>query len=447
MISTLTIVVRVAQFLITLFFAHLVVYTVCGAFKTRRFKEAATKHRYGILIAARNEEAVLGHLLDSIWEQEYPTENIRVFVVADNCTDKTAEVARAHGAVCYERFDNEHRTKGYALEFLVDAIHRDYGKDLCEAFFIFDADNLLAPDYIAKMNDAFDVGEKIITSYRHTKNFDDNWISASYGLHWIRTVRCEHRGRAYFGLATRIQGTGILIHKELFSNGWHFTSLTEDRELAAHAVADGYRISFQYDAVFYDEQPTDLSIAFRQRLRWAKGNLWVFFHEGKRLFKGIFKSRGLHRFVCYDMLGIAFPEALFSSILALLSGVLAACESADPIVVFLSAFFGGFLGRWIASVILVAYVMAVESARLPVMSLPRRLFYCLIFPIFEIIGQITMCIAAVSKVEWKPIPHTSATAIREVHRKSSRKEKRTPVRAVVKKTSSRKNAKLKPQLR
>lgn len=83
-----------------------------------------------------------------------------MFVVADNCTDNTAKVAREHGAICYERFDDAHRTKGYALEFLFDRIEEDYGRMSFEGYFVFDADNLLKKDFVTKMNDAFDSGEK-----------------------------------------------------------------------------------------------------------------------------------------------------------------------------------------------------------------------------------------------------------------------------------------------
>lgn len=94
------------------------------------------------------------------------------------------------------------------------------------------------------MNEAFDAGERIVTSCRASKNFGDNWISASYALHWLRTVRMEHRARSVFGLATRIQGTGFLFASELVKNGWHYTSLTEDRAFTADAVAAGYPISY-----------------------------------------------------------------------------------------------------------------------------------------------------------------------------------------------------------
>ena len=144
--------------------AYKTVYWLIGLFFTRKFKPAKKKHKYAILIAARNEKNVIGNLLDSINKQDYPSELLTTFVVADNCTDNTAEIARKHGAVCYERFDNEHKTKGFALQYLLEKIEEEYGRMSFEGYFIFDADNLLKSDYISKMNDAFDSGEKIMDS-------------------------------------------------------------------------------------------------------------------------------------------------------------------------------------------------------------------------------------------------------------------------------------------
>ena len=123
--------------------AYKAIYYAIGFLFTRKFKPAKKNHKYGVLVAARNEETVIGNLLDSIKKQDYPKELIDIFVVADNCTDKTADIARKHGAKVYERFDNEHKTKGFALQFLFENIKNDYGIQNYEGYFIFDADNLL----------------------------------------------------------------------------------------------------------------------------------------------------------------------------------------------------------------------------------------------------------------------------------------------------------------
>ena len=270
---------------------HKAFYFVIGMFFTRKFKPARKKHKYGIVIAARNEKYVIGNLIDSINKQDYPKELLTVFVVADNCTDNTAEIARSKGAICYCRSDSEHKTKGYALQYLFNQINRDYGVDSFEGYFVFDADNLLKSDYISKMNDAFDSGAKIITSYRNTKNFDENWIASTYALHWIRSIRTNHRARSVLHLATNIQGTGFLFANEIVSNGWKYTSLTEDRALTADAVAQGYEITYQDEAEFFDEQPVNLKVALRQRLRWSKGHLQAFAESGPYLFINIFMGK------------------------------------------------------------------------------------------------------------------------------------------------------------
>jgi len=270
---------------------HKAFYFVIGMFFTRKFKPAKNKHKYGIVIAARNEKYVIGNLLDSINKQDYPKDLLTVFVVADNCTDDTAKIARSKGAICYERNDPDHRTKGYALEYLFDQIEKDYGRESFEGYFVFDADNLLTKNYISKMNDAFDSGSKIITSYRNTKNFDENWIASTYALHWIRSIRTNHRARSVLHLATNIQGTGFLFANEIVKDGWHYTSLTEDRALTADAVAQGYEITYQDDAEFFDEQPVSLKVALRQRLRWSKGHLQAFAESGPYLFINIFMGK------------------------------------------------------------------------------------------------------------------------------------------------------------
>ena len=272
----------------TVLFFYKKIYKIMGIFFTRKFKPAKHNHKYAILIPARNEEAVIANLLDSIHKQDYDMSLVTVFVVADNCTDRTAEIARKCGAICYERFDDEHRTKGYALQFLFERIEEDYGRMSFEGYFIFDADNLLKEDFISRMNDSFDAGCKLITSYRNSKNFSESWVASTYALHWLRSIRTNHRPRSVLRLATNIQGTGFLFTNEIVRDGWKYTSLTEDRALTADAVAQGFEITYNDKAVFYDEQPVSVKVALRQRLRWSRGHLEAFVETGPYLFLNIF---------------------------------------------------------------------------------------------------------------------------------------------------------------
>ncbi len=410
-------------------YAYRALFVALGLFCTRRYATARRQHRFGIVIAARNEECVLGHLLDSIRAQDYPAELVTVFVVADNCTDRTASIARERGAVCYERHDPAHQTKGFALEYLFDCIERDFGRASYEGYLVLDADNLLSSDYLSRMNDAFDAGERIVTSYRNTKNFDANWISYSYGAHWLGTARNEHRARSYLGLSTRLQGTGYLFTSELVTNGWHYTSLTEDRELTAEAVCRGFRVGYQHEAVFYDEQPVDLPIALRQRLRWARGNLLVFLRVGGRLFAQIFRRllrpRGGERrlkdsFICYDVLMMTFPETLLFvlrrllSLTAKIALLLLGGVTPSALTAFLLALGLDVAGDYLSRLIIPVYVTLIERRRMPRMPWYKKLVGCLLWPIFPLIGDVTMLIALFCRVRWKPIPHRAALSIDQI---------------------------------
>lgn len=440
-------------------------YKIIGFFTTRKFKPAKKNHKYAILIAARNEETVIGNLIESILIQDYPHDLITTFVVADNSTDNTAKISREMGAICYERTDTEHRTKGYALQFLVEQIRRDYGIESFEGYFIFDADNLLEPDYVSRMNDSFDAGEKIITSYRNTKNFDANWIAASYGIHWLRTVRNEHRARSLCRLATRIQGTGFLFASETIKDGWNYTSFTEDRAFCADAVVNGYRISYNHDAIFYDEQPENFKIALRQRIRWSKGHLQAFGESGWPLFKQIFTKNNASnefcddnipkwkkilydirfRFMTFDMLSVIYPRSLFiffkrivifwlrATAFLAFTQILAGALYPPDIFSNLFSWFdpstassGSVLGMmtlvavswslntWLNNTLTAAYIFFVERKRIKHIKWYKKLYFCLMFNIFDIIGRLTMVAALFMKVEWKPIPHKSDVKIADL---------------------------------
>lgn len=455
---------------ITFLYRYRTVFTVTGIFATRKFPKANNYHKYAVLIAARNEETVIGNLIDSIKDQDYPGDCVSIFVVADNCTDSTAAIARENGAVCYERFDSEHRTKGFALQFLVRQIARDYGIEAFEGYFIFDADNLLKRDYITRMNEAFDAGEKIITSYRNTKNFSDNWISASYGLHWLRTIRTEHRARSLFRLATRIQGTGFLFANELIRDGWNYTSLTEDRAFCADAVANGYTITYNHAAEFYDEQPTDMKIAMRQRIRWARGHLEAFVETGPQLLRHIFVTRGVAnnnktdkngqplskgrrfinnvrlRFMSFDMLTVVFPRGLYTTfkriITIILRSILIICGAYKislwlmpkefrllavalgakgvpsaiwaQIILLIVFTLSWLLYTYLTSIILAAYIFVAERRHIAKFSFIKKVWFCITFPIFDLIGKVATVIALFGKVEWKPIPHKVSVSVDKV---------------------------------
>lgn len=304
--------------LLTVLTAYKLIFIVVGFFKKKTFKKTENKHTYAVCISARNEEKVIANLLESIYNQDYPKDKLTVFIVAHNCTDRTSEIARQFAQthpdlpiVVYDRNSPDERTKGYALQFLFEQIEIDYKRSSFEGYFIFDADNLLNKNYVTKMNEAFDEGNKIITSFRNSKNFHQNWISFGYALHWARTCLKENRAKAVLNQACRIQGTGFLFSNELVKDGWKYTTLTEDRSFCSDAVVQGYRITYCDDAIFYDEQPYKLKVALRQRLRWAKGHLQSTVENCPKLLKNMFRKDKYFP-TTYDCFWLNFPRSVES---------------------------------------------------------------------------------------------------------------------------------------
>lgn len=191
----------------TICYAYQLVYVFVGLLTRPKLPTAKKNHKFAVFISARNESTVIGNLIHSILKQNYPSELIDIYVIADNCTDHTAQIARDCGAFVIERQNKELIGKGFALNYGMNIVMRecmntDLGPSICQtadkgvilspenreivknadydAFFIFDADNVLDSGYFAAMNRLYDKGFTVGTSYRNTKNFDSNWISAGY---------------------------------------------------------------------------------------------------------------------------------------------------------------------------------------------------------------------------------------------------------------------------
>ena len=105
-----------------LFYAHFIIFAIVGLFAKKKFPKAKTQHKYGVVVSARNEEAVIGNLIKSIQNTDYPQDKLQIFIVAHNCTDNTAKVCRELGATVYEYNNENEKTKGYALKYLFERI-------------------------------------------------------------------------------------------------------------------------------------------------------------------------------------------------------------------------------------------------------------------------------------------------------------------------------------
>lgn len=372
--------------------------------KSKPLASPSRAHRYAVLIAARNEENVISGLLDSLRAQTYDMSLVTVFVAADNCTDSTAAIARSHGAVVYERFNQLNVGKGYALDFLLQHIGADYPAGF-DGYFVFDADNILAPDYIERMNEMFSNGHEIITSYRNSKNFGGNWISAGYALWFLRESRYLNGARTRLGSSAAVGGTGFLFSQRILneSHGWRFYLLTEDIEFSVYHILRGEKIAICESAVLYDEQPTDFRQSCRQRLRWAKGYVQVFLRYGGQLLRGA--ARG--SWSCFDISMSILPAFVLTSLCLLANitlTVLGLMQGAG--VWFALRSLLECMGSILATLLVLGGITTVTEWHRIHATTAQKLVYTLTFPLFMLTYLPISLAALFMKVEWKPIHHS-----------------------------------------
>ncbi len=376
--------------------------------------KAAVMHRFAVLISARNEQAVIGKLIDSLKRQSYPAELIRVFVCADNCTDDTAEIARAHGAEVFERFNLQQVGKGYALNYLLGRIDAEYPERPFDAYFVFDADNVLEPDYIEQMNRSYSDGCEIVTGFRNTKNFGDNWISSGYALWFMRESSWLNRSRMLAGTSCAVSGTGFMFSRKVLDEcgGWNFFLLTEDIEFTINSITAGRRIGYCGEAVLYDEQPTKLGQSFRQRKRWTKGYVQVFLKYGGAMLRGIFRGS----FACYDMFMNILPAAVVTTlaVFANIGGFAYAILTHQSAAVVLASVFGLLNSMYLTVFAIGALTMVTEWKRIYAPAW-KKVLYTFTFPFF-MLTYIPCTVAGLLSrdVSWKPIEHTRAASLAEI---------------------------------
>ena len=369
------------------------------------FPAAPENKRYAILISARNEEPVVGNLIDSIHAQSYPAHLIDIWLVADNCTDHTAELARSKGCHVVERHNTTQVGKGFALTYLLDRMLEAEAAGRYDAYFVFDADNRLDPHYISEMNKAFHAGFRILTSYRNSLNFDDNWVSSGSALWFIRESRFLNSSRMVFGSSCHVGGTGFMFSREIMerNNGWKFHLLTEDLEFTMDSVLHGDRIGYCGSAVFYDEQPVTFKVSWRQRVRWSKGFLQVFRYYGPSLIRRAVKERD---FSAVDLTLLICPFTVLTVIrigLGLLFALLGFVSWSSQLQ-YVSGWGMGIVVMMLSMMILAALTIVAERGKIGA-SNKELLAYCLSFP-FYMLSYVPISFQAMfSKPEWKPIEH------------------------------------------
>ena len=292
------------QFIYYVFFIFTLVYgtyfLISGFFAFKNMhkpiiKKHKPKNKFAILVASRNEEAVIGELVESLLEQDYPKDLYEVIVIPNNCTDNTEKVAKKAGATIM-KCTVPVKSKGEVLKFAFEKLSKR--KDI-DAYIVFDADNIVKKDYLTHMNSALCDGYRVAQCFRDSKNASDNWLSGSYSIfYWVQNF-FFNKARMQMGGSSSINGTGFMIKKDVIDEfGFNTVTLTEDVEFTAMCAINNEKIGFATDAITYDEQTNSFDVSWKQRKRWSFGTMECLREYFPTLLKKGIKERN---FECFDV--------------------------------------------------------------------------------------------------------------------------------------------------
>ncbi|KEI78673.1 glycosyl transferase family 2 [Clostridium botulinum A2 117] len=315
-IFDLTLIFQIFVFVITLYYLIL---SLFGIYKKRDngAENCTPRKKFALVVAAHNEEMVIGKIIESLEALDYPKNLYDIFIIADNCTDNTAKIAKTYdGVYVCERNVPDKRGKGYALEWMFSKLF-NMDKDY-DAIAIFDADNLVSKNFLKEMNYKMLKGYKVVQGYIDSKNPNDSWITGSYSIAFWTANRLFQLARANLGLSNQIGGTGFCMDSETLKElGWGATCLTEDLEFTCKLVLNGHKVGWAHNARVYDEKPLTLKQSWNQRKRWMQGFADVSSRFFTKLIKKAFKERS---FVALDC--ALYTVQPFVTLLLALSAIL-----------------------------------------------------------------------------------------------------------------------------
>lgn len=404
--------------LIGIAFTVQVIYVLLFFVKEKKFPEAKTKHKFAVVIPARNESQVIGDTVKHVMQLNYPKDLYDVFVIADNCTDNTAQIARDAGAIVIEHFDDnpEHKRVGYALQYAFDIILKEY--DNYEAVVRFDADNLCNVDYLKYMNDALDSGVKLARGYNNSKNLTQNIVSGVSGLWYIRDCRFSAHGRKVIKCGQLLVGSGMMFSMDLLKEdgGWNCVSMVEDQEFAIKQLYKGYKADYVSDAIVYDDQPTTIKDNINRHIRIGNGVNKLFWTDGIKClgkFFTTFKYTYLDVFLTLLFIPMAVIMCtwlpayyIYDIVYHLIVGNVAHVLAVVKVIVYALIF------AFIVPFILQAWLVAVlEKKKIGRENCKRLVPTILSFPLFMIIYAIGITLGVFSKPKWKQIQRNNVVIV------------------------------------
>lgn len=278
-----------------IFSAYLLLLTVAATGRRPMAPASAPPlRRLGVLIPAHDEELSLGAALGSLALQRYPRDRFEVIVIADNCRDRTADIARNAGATVMERSDPGKRGKGHALAWTLDRLSRSDSPH--DAYVIVDADSLTSPNLLEVMNRFLGEGWEAIQVHNAVGNPGQTWMTALRFASFASYSYLRPLGRTWLGFTAKLQGNGMGLATSLLRrHRWESFALAEDFDYSAGLAALGVRVAFAKEAEVRSDMPLTLDQAHTQVARWELGRWQVLRRHVPRLLGIALRERSLWR--------------------------------------------------------------------------------------------------------------------------------------------------------
>ncbi len=396
------------QLMIVFFTIYYFTISFFGIFGRKKEKKILTpKTSFAVIVAAHNEEKVIGQLIENLHLLNYPDDMYDIFVVADNCTDNTAKIATDAGAKAFERFNAREVGKGFAMEWMFNKLFQM--KANYDAVIIFDADNLVHPDFLMEMNSRYCKGERLIQGYLDSKNPTDTWISGVFSISFWIVNHIWHLAKYNIGLSSVLGGTGMCISTDILRKyGWGATCLTEDMEFTMKALLEGIPTTWAHDAIVYDEKPLTFMQSWNQRKRWSQGHFDVCGRYMGNLLKEGIKQRNI---VLLD--GIIH---LFQPYFLLLSTFYVICSYIYTIVPFYTNVLYAILPIEVWTLIGIGQYFFPVVVLAKIHASPKSWLYLLLYPLFVYSWVPITVLGFIHRHEhvWSHTEHTRSISFNDV---------------------------------
>jgi cellulose synthase/poly-beta-1,6-N-acetylglucosamine synthase-like glycosyltransferase len=237
-------------------------------------KPASRLRRFAVVVPAHNEELSLAKTVRSLLRIGYPRSHFTVIVVADNCTDRTADIGRSEGALVLERTHPALRSKGHALRWCFDILLPE--RPAYDAVVVIDADSVVSENFLSVMNGYLDQGSSAVQCNDMAEPRPEAWSSEITRLGFTLYNYVRPMGRRLLGASAGIRGNGMCFTTDLLRRvPWSTYSLTEDLEYGLILLLNGVTVDFAPEAIALAAMPANVRNAETQRARWERGRLPV----------------------------------------------------------------------------------------------------------------------------------------------------------------------------